>query len=59
MTVMTKSEGKGCWTGEGEGRDGLGVWDWHLYTDETSNQYSVTIYVGKNLKENECVCIYN
>ena len=48
-------------TGGGGGRDGLGVWDWHMYTEvprmidqqgtsystENSTQYFVIIYVGK------------
>ena len=41
-----------------------GTWnDWPtgdlLYSTENSTQYSVIICVGKNLKENECMYMYN
>ena len=56
--------------GTGGGRDGLGVWDWHmhiecmqwlangnlLYSKGNSTQYSVIIYVGKD-SEKECVYV--
>ena len=61
-------------TGADGGRDGLGVWDWHRYTEVygkilanrhllysrgNSAPYYMIIYVGKNLKENGCVYMYN
>ena len=61
-------------TGGGWGWDGLEASDWHmcteaygmtgqwghaLYGTENSTQYSVIIYVGKNLKGNGCVYMYN
>ena len=57
-------------TGGGGGRDGLGVWDWHVYTEvygtisqkgpaidtENSTQYSMIIYMGKESERmNMCV----
>ena len=54
---------KGDWCGGG--RDGLGVWGWHMHTEvygmngqqgpaystESSTQYSVIIYAGKESEQ--------
>ena len=54
-----------------DGRDGLGVWDWHMHTEvyvrigqqgpaaQQREGYPifVMIYVGKESKR-ECICVY-
>ena len=57
----------------GEGRNGLGVWDWHMHTDvygttgqqgpavystENSTKYSVKAYMGKE-SEREWMCVHD